>query len=451
MKRRNGKLCSYLVAIASLLTSLSAMAQSADALIDKLVDKGILTVKEANSLREEADKGFSQAYAVKSGMPDWVNSFKINGDVRLRYEGFYSGLSYTNAAGSQTAADRSRFRYRLRFGATVTMLDNFEAGFRLTSSENNDPISGNATWNDNGSKKFIYIDQAYGKWTPLNGPNVYSSITVGKMDNPFTFDDMVFDQDYTPEGLAIQSAYRFNDIHTLKLNLATFVLDELAASGDDPYMFGAQARWDSTYNKHLSTSIGLAALGILNPQVLTNGAVPNVNRGNTRTAPTGTLAYDYYPIIADASLTYALDEFWMYRGSFPIKVGGAYMNNPGAPSSADNYGWNAGVSFGKAGKKGTWELSYTYKYLGANAWYEEFVDSDFGAFYVSNPSPPGSGFGTGYGSGTNVKGHIAKFSYSPADSLTLSIKWFHTDLIERYPGWFGSEMNRLQVDGVWKF
>ena len=45
-------------------------AQSADALIDKLVEKGVLTVKEANELREETEKNFNQAYSVKSGMPD---------------------------------------------------------------------------------------------------------------------------------------------------------------------------------------------------------------------------------------------------------------------------------------------------------------------------------------------------------------------------------------------
>ena len=39
--------------------STTAHAQSADAIIDKLVDKGILTVKEAQDLRDEADKNFT--------------------------------------------------------------------------------------------------------------------------------------------------------------------------------------------------------------------------------------------------------------------------------------------------------------------------------------------------------------------------------------------------------
>src|SRR6188768_319073 len=73
----------------------TVQAQSADALIDKLVDKGILSVKEANDLREQSDKNFNQAYAVKSGMPDWVSAIKFYGDFRGRYESFFTDAQYT--------------------------------------------------------------------------------------------------------------------------------------------------------------------------------------------------------------------------------------------------------------------------------------------------------------------------------------------------------------------
>src|ERR1041384_1083325 len=73
----------WIFSLATLLTSAScALAQSSDAIIDKLVEKGILTVKEANELKEEADKGFTQAYSVKSGMPDWVSALKFSGCAR---------------------------------------------------------------------------------------------------------------------------------------------------------------------------------------------------------------------------------------------------------------------------------------------------------------------------------------------------------------------------------
>jgi hypothetical protein len=184
--------------------------------------------------------------------------------------------------------------------------------------------------------------------------------------------------------------------------------------------------------------------------MLSNSVVPNVNRGNTRNVDQ-TPTYGFNPWVIDGSLTYVADSFPFYKGTFPIKASGAYMNNPAAPSSADNYGWNAGLTLGKSGKRGTWELSYNYRWLGANAWYEEFVDDDFGAFYSELNAPPNSGLGIGYGGGSNVKGHIVRFAYSATDSLTLSVKWYLADLIHPFPAGSDSQMSHLLVDAIWKF
>src|SRR5882762_11282054 len=105
-KTRNLKIAALI--LAANLSALGAWAQSADALIDKLVEKGILTVKEANDLREDTDKNFSQAYSVKSGMPEWVSALKFNGDFRGRFE--------QNNADNPAYFTRNRFRYRVQIG-----------------------------------------------------------------------------------------------------------------------------------------------------------------------------------------------------------------------------------------------------------------------------------------------------------------------------------------------
>src|SRR5687767_462823 len=115
-----------LAAIASLVLAQSTQGQSVDSLLDKLVQKGVLTQAEAEELKEQADADFSKAYQVKSGLPDWVTTLKIGGDVRARFEGFYSD--------NEDFKDRNRFRFRARFGAVATLLDNFEAGLRITTS-----------------------------------------------------------------------------------------------------------------------------------------------------------------------------------------------------------------------------------------------------------------------------------------------------------------------------
>ena len=140
----------------------------------------------------------------------------------------------------------------------------------------------------------------------------------------------------------------------------------------------------------------------------------------------------------------------MYTGPFPVTVSGDVLHNPA--TSANNEGYTVGLTLGKAGKKGTWELSYRYSVLEADAWFEEFTESDYGAYYSVAPV----GGSAGYGAGTNVRGHIVKASYSPYDSLTLSITLYATQLINNVLPTatvtdVNSQMYRLQVDAVWKF
>jgi hypothetical protein len=431
----------------------SSQAQSVDALLDKLVDKGVLTAKEAKDLKAEADQNFTKAYAAKSGMPEWVTSLKINGDFRARYESFESP--------NDLFQDRQRFRYRLRFGATATIKDNFEVGLRLSSTDIDqgslsaglDPISNNQSLQNNGSRKGVGIDLAYAKYNFVNVKEASGAVSIGKIENPFTFSEMVFDHDYTPEGAGVVFTYRPAEQHALKFNGGTFVLDELSGTAHDPWLYGGQVRWDATWTKEFSSSAGVALVNIVNSQSLTNSQVPNINRGNTRDAD-GTLSYHFNPLVADAALTYTLNEAPFYKGPFPMKLLGTYMNNFAAPSHAGSQSYEGGVSFGKAGKKGTWEASYRWEYLAANSWYEEVTGSDFGAYYSTEPLNSGQTTATNvrYGAGTNVRGHIAKASYSVNDSLTISLTYYLTTLITEPPGYSGSsEMHRIQADLMWKF
>jgi hypothetical protein len=423
-----------------------AHAQSADSLIDKLVDKGILSAKEAQDLRDDADKNFNTAFQAKTGMPDWVTGYKISGDFRGRFD----GINYDT---HNAPPDRDRFRYRLRFGIVASLQNDLEVGFRLTSSEpakgvtsGGDPISGNTTFSGNGTKKFIYIDQAYAKWSPIHADGWEGNFTIGKMENPFVFSDIVFDADYTPEGGAVQLNYAVTDKHTLKFNSGAFMLNELAASSADPFMAGAQIRLDSAWSAKWQSSVGAGLLSILNSKNLATTAVGDQNAGNWRSG-SGNLLESFNPFVLDSSLTYSLDKFFHYNSPFPIKLAGDYIQNPNA--NQENSGWSAGLTFGKAGKKGLWELSYRYKYLEANAWYEELVDSDTGAYYSGglHNSPTGAG----YASGTNIKGHVFKFVYSFTDSLSVGATYFLTELINKPSAAVSSDTGRLQVDASLKF
>lgn len=432
------------ITIAALLATVTSVcAQSSDAIIDKLVEKGILTAKEANELREEADKNFSKAYAGKSGMPNWVTALKFSGDLRLRGEDLKSDNS--------DFVDRMRFRYRLRFGVNATLLEDFDIGLRLASGDpapgsgfGGNPLSANTTLQDNATRKFIYVDAAFARWTPIHNGDWTVSGIIGKMDDPFQISSMVFDYDYNPEGAAIQLSHKFNSRQELRFNAGIFVLDELSASTRDPYMMGAQLLWNAKWTSRFETSLGASVFTLGNATNLLSANVPDQNNGNTRNG-FGALVYSYNPVVASASTTYSLERFPLYKNAFPIKLAGEYMKNPAAPG--DNYGAWGGITFGKAGAKGLWQVAYRYQWLGGDAWYEEVVDDDNIAYYQA-ASALGS---AGMHGGTNIKGHWVRLDWSLTDALTFTFTCYLNELINPSPAGSKNSGTRLMADLMWKF
>jgi hypothetical protein len=452
--KRTGLTCAACVGLA-----LNASGQSADALIDKLVEKGILTVKEANDLREETDKNFNQAWSVKTGLPDWVTALKFNGDFRGRFE--------QNSADNDLYHERNRFRYRLRFGFTASMIDNFDVGFRLASGNpvsaggtlvGGQPITANTDLNSLESRKFVWVDTAYAKWTPIANASWTVSAMIGKMDNPFLLSNMIWDYDIDPEGGAFQIAYNISDQHTLRGIGAYFVLDEInqgvgsvpeIRANRDPYVYGGQMLLESKWSPKLETSVGVAAFDIVHKDSLSALVQPFYNSGNTRIAATGQLLYNYNPIVASASATYTLESFPFYSGRFPIKGFGEYMNNPAAPSN--NEAFRVGVLIGKAGKKNTWELFYRYQRLEADSWFDAMVDDDNGGFYgTGNPQLAGTGKANGWFGGTNVRGHLFQATYSFTDYMNFTFTYYLNDLIIGAPG-ETSKAAHFMADLMWKF
>jgi hypothetical protein len=432
----------FKIAAAWLLATIAAIApvaaQSDDALLNKLVGKGILTTEEVADLKKESAQNFTKAYQAKTGLPDWVTALKLNGEFRGRYENFHGS--------DESFVDRDRLRLRIRLGATAILKDNFEVGMRLTTGvSEGEPNGNNATLQDDASKKAIALDTAYAKWTPVQNGTWSAAFTFGKMLNPFITSDLLWDGDITPEGFAEQFTYKINEQHKASLTLGQFVLDELQFSSHDPFLWGGQVRWDAAWSKKWSSTMGFTAMSISHVEMLTNGAVPNISAGNTRRPGSGELAAKFNPVNVDAGITYTLPSAPLYNGAFPIRVGGDYLYNPA--TSSDNHGWSAGFALGKAGKRGTWELLYRYRVMEADAWYEELTDSDSGGFYKAAPA----GGKSNYAGGANVRGHIFAAGYSPTDSITLVATYYLTELIHENPVGSDSGMGRLQLSSIWKF
>ena len=435
----------------------------ADVLLNLFQKKGLISdqeVKEAHAALAARSKGAGTEAKVLSPLPDWITGIKLNGDFRGRFE--------ENNAQNPDYFARDRYRYRLRLGATVSMLDNFEIGFRVASGNpqtnpggtlvGGQPITANQDLNSLESRKFLWIDAAYAKWTALKNDDWTLSATIGKMDNPFQLSNMVWDYDVDPEGGALQLGYKLNERHSFKLNGAFFVLDELnqgagavpsIGASHDPFVYGAQALLESKWSSRIETSLGIAAFDITHRDALSAKVQPFYNSGNSRDPVNGVLLYNFNPIIGTASATYRLDNFPLYTGKFPVKLMGEYLDNPGAP--ANNTAYRVGATFGKAGKKHQWEINYRYQRLEADAWFDAIVDDDNGAYYAAgNPQLIGTGKASGWFGGTNVKGHLVQATYSITDFLNFTFTYYLNDLIIGAPHQ-SSSAGHFMADLNWRF
>lgn len=441
-----------------------------DALLNKLEQKGILSVDEARELKAEnatnSVADFNKALGAKFQMPDWVTSYKLYGDFRGRFDDVSTDIPAYASPGSGVPKEQDnnqRLRYRLRVGLTLNMKDNLQVGARVGSGDGG-PLSNNQTLQSNATKKNLYVDAAYGKWTAINDGTWMLAGTIGKMDQPFQTSPMLFDPDYTPEGGALQAAYKMNDDNSFAFNGGAFVLDQTTSRS--PFLFGGQIIWNSKWTPKLATSLGIAGYDIANDKDFpassaagnANGYVTpyDSNLGNTTVAtlipsyPVGTAAYKiashFNPIVASGSVAYTLDSFPLYHGAFPIKVGGEYMNNPAA--GQNNEGWWAGITLGKAGKRGQWDVSYRYQRLEADAWWDQIVDDDNVAVFPDRTGVPPSNAAVG---GTNIKGHLVKFNYMIFDSLTFTFTAYMNDLINNPVPNKSTGAVHAMADLMWKF
>jgi hypothetical protein len=446
-----------IVAGAAALMALTPQTQaqtSVDNLLNKLEQKGILTPNEADELKAENEtnsvEDFNKAFNSKFAMPDWIKDYKLSGDFRGRFDDVSTEIP---AFGGHD--NNIRLRYRLRAGLVVDMQNDLQVGFRLISGDapgafGGNPLSGNSTMLGNASKKFVYVDQAYGKWAAINDGTWMVAGTIGKMSQPFQESYMLFDPDYSPEGAALQATYKINEENSLAFNGAGFVLDQVNTRG--PFLYGGQAMWNANWTPALGTVAGIATYDIANDANFAASAAGtpyDSNRGNTITgaAAGDPFARHFNPIVGSASVTYTLDSFPLYTGKFPITAAGEFMDNPAAGSN--NKGWWAGVSLGKAVKRGSWDISYRYQRLEADAWWDQIVDDDNIAATPTVPAVvPETGAAVG---GTNIKGHLVKLDYAIFDSLTFSFTCYINDLINNPVPSASSSAVHAMADLMWKF
>jgi hypothetical protein len=317
------------------------------------------------------------------GQESWTDSISVTGDVRLRYDGIREDGS----------ADRDRARFRARLGLTADVNDNVKAVLQFASGGDN-PVSTNQSFDDGFSRKDVGLDLAYLDWTPNANTHVYG----GKMKNPLHRAGghaLVWDSDLNPEGVAVKyAAGGF-------FGTAGLMFVEERSSIDDSLLMAVQGG----YEFDLSDGVTLiAGVGYMN-YTDTVGNQPFYDgsaRGNSVDL-NGNLILDYKQLEMFAELDTKL-------GDLPFSVFANFVQNSDA-SAADS-GIAFGAAIGKAGEPGTWQASWAYQDLEADAVISTFTDSDFG------------------GGGTDNKGHVIKAKYALVDNWALAGSLFVNEVDE---------------------
>ncbi len=402
----------------------AAYGGDVDILLDKLVEKNILTREEAKGLSDEMKKeGAKQkeeikeaaAEAAKEGikdkidLPGWIENTEIKGDVRVRYQ--------TQDMDNDEDPSRDRGRMRVRLGVETKVNDKWSAGIGMASGSD-DPRSNNQTFDDVFDTKSWNLDYAYATYSP----NDVWSLTAGKMKNPlYTTKDLIWDSDITPEGLVAVINKKLSEKTSFFTTAGYFLIEEFSSSKDDPTLIALQPGFEWKIND--SMDLKFAGAYYMFSNVKGNDMSVH-SAGTNSTDEDGNWLYDHDSIVFDAELGFKFFDAIPYGAIF-----GEYVTSD---ADSDNTGWLAGLMLGdkKIKELGDWQLKYNYRKLEKDAWLDFWPDSDF------------------YDGETGVKGSEFEFVIGLAKHVTFGLDYYFSKAIERNPG---QDESLLQADIIVKY
>ena len=436
MKKQNHtKIALFAGATALMALTPQIRAQSTDdVLINKLEQKGLLTVDEAKEIRAEAaaeqtNMVNSALMASKFKMADSIKNMQFYGDFRLRYE--YRGVDNAAAniaAGGPSTFYRDRMRYALRFGIRGDLYDDFSYGIRLETSNNprspwdtfgNNTTGGSVSPSDKNTSG-IYLGQAFLNWHPA----AWYEMSAGRMPMPLYTTPMVWDSDINPEGALKNSNTRLitwtclpisdNGITKTQFGIGfskqRYVFTDLAGGSQCEdrqryvlqgcahalhlfWLRHRQQRVESTFVGQGSDRLECRRAGRSDVPTTTKKASmicsfwkyqPSLisKSGNT---PLGTLQARLF---GDFAYNFKGDDraraaYNANPGAFPGLSGPvngqdkAYQMGFGIGSAGPVYGPTQGLVYGSTSKKNTWEARVYWQHVEQYALDVNLLDSDF--------------------------------------------------------------------------
>lgn len=457
------------------MSDLQAMVSAQKAEIQELKAKGAqiqMAPRGVEATPPMSEAEFKQRLGDATGGADkWLKDLKFSGDLRLRYEAFHLN---GNTAATTSEPDRNRFRFRLRYGFEKKFNDEMKVGFSMASGEkmdstgyNIDPVSTNQSLNNDFNFKNIWIEKAYATYTPdwskvslsdgLRSDGI--EITAGKFNNPFEKGsiDMIWDRDLKPEGVYEKIEGLLLKTENLRLKtygiLGQFVLKESGTTGTkDANLFAYQSGLNPVfYVPGLDRPVdALSAISVYNYQNYARAAnwyIDGASQAN------GNPSYDANILSArNFNILGFYQEINFYPHGIPVKPFAEFARNmsnhsglsaatPNNSMQGGEDAWSLGLAVGKLQKKGDWQASYQYKYIGANSVVGAFNDSDFGGYNYGGTDKAGSVIKLGYNLTNYLMLNGACFLVRPITQRDTTTNGMQPD----------QSVTRFQMDMTWKF
>jgi hypothetical protein len=418
----------------------AAYAGEVDVLVNKLVEKNILTQADAKVILDEMKKEGEKKVTAEAGkdaieLPKWIKNTAIKGDVRVRYQ--------SQDTDNDGRVSRDRGRIRARLGVVSNPNEKWEGGIGLATG-GSDPRSTNQTLENTFQTPDIRLDYAYAKYSP----NKVVSIMAGKMANPiWGTKDLLWDTDIYPDGLAANLNFKINDNFEIFTTPAYFLLDEYSSSKSDPTMTVLQSGITTKINKNIDLKFAASYYNFSDMEGNdfsefssgTNSTIKTTTpgilveddpvRGDYITAPTTITRWvnEYDGITLDAEIGFKLPESFKYVEN--LSLFGQYVDSD---ADSNNKGYLYGFSFGDKSVKEAkdWQVKVNYRKLEKDAWADFMPDSDF------------------YSGATDVKGMEYELTVGLAKNISLGLDYYHAKPILTNPS---RKEGLFQADLVVKF
>jgi hypothetical protein len=337
---------------------------------------------EASLGGANSSTALAPADAAASAQAAMATRSNVTGDLRLRSQGDFS---------DNDARARRSGQVRGRIGATYSVSDRVTLGARLVTGDPDDPNSTDvqvSNWDDDFQ---VSLDLAYAQIN-FGDLNIYG----GKLPQPFTRTDLVWDGDVNPQGVSGVYKQELANGSTLRASGLFFIVDEDAVAADST-MIGGQVGYDSASLGDWKFDVSAAYYDY------TLGSVVGGDSGDFRNNPRhadGSYVSDFN--LADL----IIGATWSGLGArWPVRVVGDYVKNFGAETSEDvGYGVDLGV--GRVTQPHDWRVTYGYSVAE--------TDAVLGAFSHDN-----------IGIGTNYELHALTFDYLLMPKTQLSAIWYH--------------------------